>query len=177
MSRRPLAALASVVLAMLGLVFLFPDCASACSCFGPSIEQALSSSEAVFSGQVTAIEKEAGTATATLRVTEVWKGPERGTLEVSTSSQESACGFPFEAGREYLLYAYGKRGLKTDICTGTKPLEKAGADLTVLGDGEKPKSSDALTDTSGIVPARAVVGLAALALATSLLVVRLVRSG
>ena len=108
--------LASLVLTVLGVVFLYPsDCAHACSCFGPpSTERALSSSEAVFSGQVTAIEKEAGTATATLRVTEVWKGPERGTLEVSTSSQESACGFPFEEGREYLLYAYGKRGLKTD---------------------------------------------------------------
>jgi hypothetical protein len=32
MIRRPLAALASLVLTVLGVVFLLPDCASACSC-------------------------------------------------------------------------------------------------------------------------------------------------
>jgi len=48
----------------------------------------------------------------------------------------------------------------------------------VLSDGEKPRSSDALTDTSGVVPARAVVGLAGLAMVASfLVVVRLVRTG
>ena len=48
----------------------------------------------------------------------------------------------------------------------------------MLGDGEKPKNSDALNDTSGVVPARAVVGLAGLAMAASfLVVVRLVRPG
>jgi hypothetical protein len=51
-------------------------------------------------------------ATATLRVSEVWKGPERETLEVSTSSQEAACGVPFEEGQEYLVYAYGGRVLR-----------------------------------------------------------------
>jgi hypothetical protein len=187
---RTLAALASLVLTVLGVVVLFsPDCAYACSCAMPPgtqkerAERALSSSEAVFSGEVAAIEKEAatashpGTATATLRVSEVWKGPERATLEVSTASQESACGFPFEEGREYLVYAYGKHDLNVDLCSETKPLSIAEADLAVLGNGEKPKSSDALTDTSGGVPARAVVGLAGLAMAASLLVmVRLVRS-
>jgi len=48
----------------------------------------------------------------------------------------------------------------------------------LLGNSEKPKDGgDALNDTSGVVPARAVVGLAGLAMAASLLVmVRLVRS-
>jgi hypothetical protein len=188
---RTLAALASLVLTVLGVVLLFsPDCAYACSCAMPSgtqkerAERALSSSEAVFSGRVTAIEKEVatrrhpGTATATLRVSQLWKGPERATLEVSTASQESACGFPFEEEREYLVYAYGKQDLKVDLCSETKPLSIAEADLATLGNGEKPKSSDALTDTSGVVPARAIVGLAGLALAASfLVVVRLVRTG
>jgi len=189
---RTLAALASLVLTVLGVAVLSsPDCAYACSCALPPgtqkerVERALSNSEAVFSGQVTAIEKEAatgrhpGTATATLRVSEVWKGPERGTLEVSTASQGSACGFPFKEGREYLLYAYGKHGLKVDLCSESKPLSIAEADLTVLGNGEKPTDGGgALNDTSGIFPARALLGLLGLAMVASLLVVvRLVRTG
>jgi hypothetical protein len=179
---RMLAALASLVLIVLGVVFLYPpDCAYACSCATGSIQRYISSSEAVFSGQVTAIEKEAATrtTTATLRVSEVWKGPERSTLEVSTSSQGSACGYHFEEGKEYLVYADGKQVLKVNACGGTKQLSDADEDLALLGNGEKPKVSgdEALNDTSGVVPARAVVGLAGLAMAASLLLmVRLVRS-
>jgi hypothetical protein len=188
--RRPLAALASVVLTVSGLVIVLPDCASACTCAleGGSreeiVEGALSDSEAVFSGEVVAVEQGKsnfpipGNDTVTLRASEVWKGTGRGTLEVSTPSQGGACGNPFEEGREYLVYAYGKQGLKTDICTETKPLEKAGADLAVLGDGERPTGGEVLSDTSGGVSVRALAGLAGLALAaSSLVVVRLVRTG
>ena len=170
---------------------LLPDCASACTCAleGDSqkeiVEGALSDSEAVFSGEVVAVEKGTATAsgpgndTVTLRASEVWKGTVRGTMEVSTPSQGIACGYHFEEKREYLVYAYGKRGLATDICTGTKPLAEAGADLAVLGDGEKPEhGGDALSDTSGGVSGPALVGLAGLAVAASFIVVmRLVRAG
>jgi hypothetical protein len=49
----------------------------------------------------------------------------------------------------------------------------------VLGNSENPKDGgDALTDTSGGVPVRAMVGIAGLAMATSFLVmVRLVGTG
>ena len=63
MTRRPLAALASVVLTVLGVVFLLPDCASACSCLLEEgsreeiVEGALSNSEAVFSGEVVDVER------------------------------------------------------------------------------------------------------------------------
>ncbi len=61
--RRPLAALASVVLTVSGLVIVLPDCASACTCAleGGSreeiVEGTLSDSEAVFSGEVVAVEQ------------------------------------------------------------------------------------------------------------------------
>jgi hypothetical protein len=67
-------------------------------------------------------------------------------------------------------------GILGSLCSETKPLSRAEADLTVLGNGEKPKSGDALTDTSGVVPARVVGGLAGLAIVASFLVVRLVRT-
>ncbi|CAA9475525.1 MAG: hypothetical protein AVDCRST_MAG05-900 [uncultured Rubrobacteraceae bacterium] len=172
-----------MVLAASGLVFLLPDCASACTCAleGGSqeeiVEGALSESKAVFSGEVVAVER--GTSsfydTVTLRASEVWKGPGRATLEVDVLKP---CGNPFKEGRDYLVYAYGKRGLKTDICTETKPLEKAGADLAVLGDGERSADGGVLSDTSGGASVPAMVGVAWLALAASVLVVaRLVRPG
>jgi hypothetical protein len=195
MIRRPLAALASVVLTVLGVVFLLPDCASACSCAIPGsqeerAERALAESSAVFSGE--AVEVEEGprikmmgigglsSSRVTLRASEVWKGPQRETLEVSTPRDEASCGFPFKEGQEYLVYAYtGKQGLEVDLCGETIPLSEAGVDLAVLGDGgEKPKDGEVLSDTSGGVSVRAMAGLAGLALAASLLVaVRLVRTG
>jgi hypothetical protein len=195
MIRRPLAALASLLLTVLGAVFLLPDCASACSCAVPPgsqkerVEFAVSDSEAVFSGEVVDFEEGADSTpifgpieTVSFRVSEVWKGPQRETLEVSTPTQGSACGYAFKEGQEYLVYAYtGKQGLQTDLCSQNKPLSEAGADLAVLGDGsEKPKDGggEVLADTSGGVSAGAMVGVAGLALAASVLVVaRLVRSG
>jgi hypothetical protein len=187
MSSRPLAALATVALMGMSLLLLLPDCASACSCMGVSIQRYISSSDAVFSGEVVDLQKGTSASrmfgpsdTVTLRVSEVWKGTDQGTIEVSTPSQGSACGYPFEEGQEYLVYADGKgEPFDTSICSGTTQLSKADEDLTVLGNGEKPTDGgDALNDTSGVVPARAVVGMAGLTIAAALLVmVRLVRTG
>ena len=186
MSSRPSAALASVALTGLGLLLLLPDCASACSCMGVPIQRYISSSDAVFSGEVVDLQKGTSVSrmfgssdTVTLRVSEVWKGTDQGTLEVSTPSQGSACGYAFEEGQEYLVYAYGKQDLKVDACGGTTHLSKADEDLALLGNGEKPKDGgDDLTDTSGGVSVRAMVGIAGLAMVASfLVVVRLVRTG
>jgi hypothetical protein len=191
---RPVATLVSLVLMGLALVVLLPpECASACSCAMPPgnqkqrAERALSSSEAVFSGKVVKIDRPSGPSwsskdfeTDTFRVSESWKGPEGGMLEVKTPIAGMSCGYLFKEGQEYLVYASEwQQGLKVYLCGETKLLSKAGADLALLGNSEKPKDGgDALNDTSGVVPAHAVVGLAGLAMAASLLLVmvRLVRS-
>ena len=195
MSSRLLTALASLVLAVLGGVFvLSPQCASACSCAIESnpkerAKEAMSDSEAVFSGEVAEVKegpptKMMGmsgvrTSRVTLRASEVWKGPQRETLEVSTPRDGMTCGYPFKEGQEYLVYAYtGKQGLEVDLCNGTQRLTEAEADLEVLGAGKKPTGGEVLSDTSGGVSVRAMVGLAGLVMAASLLlVVRLVRTG
>lgn len=186
MSSRPLAALASFVLAVLGVVFLLPpDCAYACSCAGfegsqrEIVERALSNSSAVFSGEAVEVDKGSQISTVTLRVSEVWKGTDQGTLEVKTPRLDAACGYPFEEGQEYLVYAdEGKQSLEVNLCGSTKRLTEAQANLEVLGAGKKPTGGEVLSDTSGGVSAGAMVGVAGLALAASVLVVvRLVRSG
>jgi hypothetical protein len=188
MSRRPLAALASVVLTVLGIVFVLPpQCASACQCTmlpdGMDAERALADSEAVFTGEVVKIDRPspfksgADLETDTFRISEVWKGPEQRTLEVHTVLSGASCGYPFKEGQEYLVYAYtGKQGLEVDLCNGTQPLTEAQADFEVLGAGKKPTGGEVLSDTSGGVSVGAMLGVAGLALAASvLLVVRLVR--
>ncbi len=189
MSSRPLAALASLVPAVLGFVFLLPDCASACQCTmlpgSQDAERALADSEAVFSGEVVKIDppspwkSSATIETDTFRVSEVWKGPEQRTLEVHTALFGASCGYPFEEGQEYLVYAYtGKQGLEVDLCNGTQRLTEAETDLEVLGAGKKPTGGEVLSDTSGGVSAGAMVGVAGLVMAAALLlVVRLVHTG
>lgn len=185
---RPLAALASVILMVFGLMTLIPDCASACSCAivgsqKERVKSELSHSDAVFSGEVVKIDRPspikstAAPETVSFRVSEVWKGPEGGMLEVRTPVSGTSCGYHFEEGQEYVVYA-GK-GMSVNLCSETKLLSKAGADLAVLGDGEKPTDGgDALKDTSGGFSVRTMVGMACLAMAASLLlVVRLVRTG
>ncbi len=180
MSGRLFAALASLVLTSLGLLVLYPpECAYACSCMGVSTQRALSSSDAVFSGEVVDLQKGtlAGNDPATLQVSEAWKGTDQRTLEVRTPSQGSACGYNFKEGQEYLVFAYGKQDLRVDACGHTTQLSKADADLAFLGNSEKPKEGgEALPDTGG-VPVSALLGLAGLVMAGSfLLVVRLVRA-
>jgi hypothetical protein len=120
-------------------------------------------------------------ATVTLRVSEVWKGPEQGTLEVRTSSQESACGYSFKEAKEYLVYAYGKEEpFETDLCTETKPLSEASLDFEALGNGATVgNGDDTLSDTSGGFPPLGVIGMLGGAVAAVSLVVlmRLVRTG
>jgi hypothetical protein len=150
---RPLASVAAVALVAFALLALLPDCASACSCAGylaapqERAQRALKESTAVFSGEAVDISK-GEPLTGSFRVSEVWKGPKRETLEVSTSSQESACGYPFSEGRKYLVYAEGRR-MSVSICGETTPLSKASAHLEALGNGET-LGGGALVDTSGV---------------------------
>ena len=99
---RLLTGLVSVVLLVVALIALLPDCASACLCaWKPGIpeqgraERALDRSSAVFAGEVVNIkgslvpERPGHTVyirvdTGSFRVSEVWKGPEQETLEVTT---------------------------------------------------------------------------------------------
>jgi hypothetical protein len=156
---RPLAGVVAATL--LALLALLPDCASACTCAWSSAapqeraQRALKESTAVFAGEVVNISKgETGgawqppTAAVSFQVSEVWKGPEQETLEVSTSSQGSACGYPFSEGRKYLVFAEGER-MSVNSCGETTPFSKAGVHLEALGAGQTLGSGGALVDTSG----------------------------
>ena len=197
------ARLASLALLAPSLVALRPDCASACMCAieGSPEErarEAIADSDAVLSGEVVELEKAPpdtemveGTmltvvggggrkATVTLRVSEVWKGPEQQIVRFTTPVADGiSCAHPFEEGREYLVYANGEQDLRVGGCSETKMLSEADADLALLGNtSEKPKDGGALSDTSGGVSVGVMVALAGLAVTGSLaLAMRLRRAG
>lgn len=64
-------------------------------------------------------------------VEESFRGAQGATVEVRTGAGSSDCGYNFVAGQHYLVYANTNADgqLATSICSATKPLEKAAADV------------------------------------------------
>jgi hypothetical protein len=102
-------------------------------------------SAAVFTGKVVRIErseKRTGLFTeveAVFEVEGVWKGVEKSTVSVFTSSHSAACGYGFMTGEKYLVYASdnGEGQLVTTICSRTKQTKEAEADFGELGPAKK----------------------------------------
>jgi hypothetical protein len=125
------------------LAFSAPP-AFACSCAPkPSVGKALSQSDAVFVGRVIArhnasIEFAPGVSSSgysfVFEVERLYKGALSSEVAVLTGNGRGDCGCGFQVGEKYLVYAYGKKGLETNICTRTTILSRADADLEELGD-------------------------------------------
>ena len=121
---------------------------SACSCVGDtSPKRALQRSAAVFTGRLLSARAltpnhpnpELRDREVTFEVGGVWKGPVRNRIRIRTATESSMCGYDFEQGVVYLVYAYADRGhLQTDICTRTTPLRHAAKDLRAFGPPRKP---------------------------------------
>jgi hypothetical protein len=124
------------------------DTAYACSCAlpGPPDEE-LANAAAVFSGRVVSIVKpinfgsisSADPIEVTFQVQEVWKGSVSLTTTITTSRSGASCGYTFQKGNEYIVYAYGsENNLSVSLCSRTQPLEAAKVDLEELGIGSAP---------------------------------------
>jgi hypothetical protein len=117
----------------------------ACSCKEPPPpKEALKNSSAVFSGKVTAVAAAGEYEKAvTIEITASWKGVETAKeVVVYTPNNDGECGYRFEKGKSYLIYATllrrgEEKALSTHICTRTKALEKAVEDIKELGDPSK----------------------------------------
>jgi hypothetical protein len=131
--------------------------ALACMCLEPpSPTQALEQADAVFSGRCVEVEPvqletpygKLPKVRAVLEVKAVWKGlgvgageetgdaMEPRTIEVWTGSGGGDCGFAFEKGKTYLIYARvsSDAELTTDICTRSGEAELVARDVAALGD-------------------------------------------
>jgi hypothetical protein len=116
----------------------------ACSCPPPpEPKKALEVSAAVCLAEVVKIEEVGQERTVTLKVERWWKGGEQAEITVSTAKSGAACGYGFEKGKKYLVYA-GKedkgKTLHVSLCSRTRTDEEAekSGDFKELGEGKAP---------------------------------------
>lgn len=143
----------TAVLVTLGLMFAgLSLSACACSC-GPETDAllAMEQADAVFAGRIVGLalipdeDPAIGVSFETLKVTvavhSLWKGEALEETILFTGYTCCVCGFLFQLGEEYLIYATADDDgtLRTSICSRTQLLASASEDLVVLGD-LKPQS-------------------------------------
>lgn len=145
-------------LAAVAFLLLVPNIGLACSCDLPPmnksekqlVELARKKSKAVFVGEVVEIivpKTPSGEAAwfneVRFKVLKKWKGIAAEEITVLTANVCCICGYKFEVGVSYLIYAYGTERLETNICTRTVPLGAAEKDLQVLGKAKGSKKGKA----------------------------------
>ncbi|MFN8516145.1 MAG: hypothetical protein U0841_26870 [Chloroflexia bacterium] len=162
-------------------LFALPQVCFACSCVppGPPLEE-LARASAVFRGKVTAIDQIGSVKRVTVQVTTVWKGAVTTETQIQTNDNSAACGFPFELGSEYLIYATATATddasgrpvapLSTYLCSRTQLASRATDDFAALGPGQAP--TPGLPNTGGgvvtagterMIPGELLIGGAILA--------------
>lgn len=107
------------------------DAQSSCTCTTSASDHAvkdLSRYKSAFAGKVVSVEPDGRVSFEVLRV---WKGPRAKTLVVKAGPDN--CRFPFEAGKQYLVYASGeKESLSTDRCAPMAELQNAATQMRQL---------------------------------------------
>lgn len=122
-------------------VWLWTPAAHACKCAEPeAAAAAAASATAVFEGQVSQISAPQGDAVVVeLKVARAWKGVTTEQVSVRTRAESAACGYPFQVGTSYLVYAQAEgTGLQVHHCGRTRPIVEAQEDIVALGMGSTP---------------------------------------
>lgn len=140
---------------MIGVLWFFGDTEQvyACSCVQPgSPSEELEKFPAVFAGTVVSVQHSYDPdgrsvtrddrSTIGFEVSTVWKGTVYEEMQITTPPTGGSCGFTFEEGEEYIVYAYDspyvEGGYTTGICSRTALLEQAQEDIDELGVGNAP---------------------------------------
>lgn len=126
--------------------------ARACSCMRQTPEDAQRGAALIFEGRVIDVEpasQPTESTTVQLEVVRVFKGTLGESLRVKTAADSAMCGYVFEAGQSYLVYADGSADdAQVSLCSRTTPMTSAGVneDLKVLGMGATPFDPGAGSD-------------------------------
>lgn len=128
---------------LLTLFLAFAQQTWACSCMNPpEVKEALENSAGVFTGTVLSIENNIDTVqwgdtvvyhpttlTVTIQLeTDYKNGGEKTSriIKVKTKRSSAACGYPFQVGSKYIVYAYQNKEdgmFWANICSRTKPYD------------------------------------------------------
>lgn len=122
--------------------------AYACSCLAPDtddirvlVEKDYKNATAVFSGEVIEITRDeaAMEISVKFRREKNWKGSAPAEFILKTADNSAMCGYNFEKGKKYLVYARGeKSALRAELCTRTALLA-ANKDVKILDKLKKRK--------------------------------------
>ncbi len=110
------------------------DRAFACTCESGFAFAAYSRTDEIFTGRILTVRRDPASEFQRLivrvQVFDNFKGSASGEVEVISGA---ICGFPFEQGREYLIYAtYEADGLASHLCNRTRTLDLASVDLSYI---------------------------------------------
>ena len=116
-----------ISVALLGLFLFAAQSSFACSCvrtFKPlkaQVKKAFNDSTAIFYGEVMTITPKSDTEVfVKMHVTKSWKGKLAEEVIISTPENSAMCGYTFEIGDAYLVYASGATdSLMTTNCSRT----------------------------------------------------------
>ena len=127
-----------LVLALMvaGLVTLWSSPANACSCGTAGVCDAAWTADAVFVGHVVSIESSpTGGRMVQLALLEGFRGFRLTQVAVTTSGSEASCGYPFQIGESYVVFAHQapeNGALTVSLCSRTRPVASAAEDLAYL---------------------------------------------
>ncbi len=118
----------------------------ACSCYPQEdipiekqVKNAYTKSSSVFVGEVVEVIKKPNVYSIKFKVEKTWNKKLQREITISTAKDSAACGYKFEVGKKYLVYANGEsNNLATNICTRTASAE-ANKDIAFLNKIKKPK--------------------------------------
>lgn len=96
----------------------------ACSCVprDQATNNDFQKATAVFTGRVLSVQRKENAENVTVKLTiqKYWKGKVSNEIKIVTASNSAACGFNFEVGKDYLVYATETNGkLSTNNCSRT----------------------------------------------------------
>ncbi|WP_309122613.1 hypothetical protein [Paenibacillus sp.] len=159
--------LALLLVSLIGFWTYAPSPAQACSCAMPGTPaEHLERADAVFSGTVVDVKQNTMgyiTKRVLFEAETTWKGVDETQVVVATGGGGGDCGYDFEEGESYLVYAaestmYGdEERLVTTICDRTASLGAATEDLAYLGEG-RPPATKVDFDLQGLAEERGAVG-------------------
>ena len=144
MNRRLVGGVLAILLSSFGVLLATPQPVQACSCVVFTPPEQLEMASTVFHGRVTAMEPFTPAANSPkpwldtavqFEVDTVWEGAVAENIVIAVVGANEACGFEFDVGEEYLVYADGPPFYGTGWCDGTKIFD---GDVAHLGEGMAP---------------------------------------
>ena len=125
-----------ISLALALFIFASAEKSYACSCpvsLDPEkkqVQEAFKSSGAIFSGEVLEISESSADENSLLvkfKVAKLWKGEMKNEIIITTNKESSMCGYGFEVGKKYLVYANGFNDfLFVENCSRTTNISNKG---------------------------------------------------